>query len=520
MTTDLTRDLDELGAEGLARVYQLEPVMPDRPPPEEGRAAPRDGGDPSKLRRASKSGDAAEASTPRRPRKRQAPTQRLTAYEADANTAFGREALATGSAADIAARYFGALERVSGVAPVCDLGELWTYRPDSGVWAALDDAAIGRLVRALDGRSVADRPRPLTVGGRLWSDVAIALRQTPDGSAGFFECATAGLGFADGFLVGQRLELVPHAPANRCRHRYDFAYRDAVTAPCERWLRALGEWGLTARQQAWLAEWTGVALLGLATKAGKALMLTGEGRNGKSTCMDVITGLFPPTWRAAVSPHDMSERFRLAALAGARINAVADIPARELLDVAALKGVITGDELLGERKHRDPFLFRARAGHVWSCNELPRIADDTDGAWRRLAALPFGERVAEGVTEPHLAERILADERAGIVAWALRAAEGWLARRHLPDLEGDMVDEWRAGANPVALWRAERTADGGWTASTALYEDFAAWARRRGYATPNIATFGARLGRLVGRAGQKRSNGTRYAVTLSMQGDA
>lgn len=442
----------------------------------------------------------------------------MNAFEEAVMDAAGVDPFARGSATEVAKRLNDAIVRVSGHPLVFDLGSLWRYDPPSGVWLEVDSSSVTRMVGEFDGFEVMEneKAKKLKVGGTLWRDTETKLRAEPDKERGsFFKDSPRGLAFSNGFLQVSKeggARLVPHSAEHRCRHAYPIPWSRA--AECRRWLDALDDWGLPREDQAYLQEWVGTALVGLATKGGRLLILMGGGANGKSTCMSVIQGLFPDHWRSAIGPQTIGEKFGAAALVGARLNCVADIEHRDLLHPGTLKAVVTGDEIPAERKHRDSFKFVPEAGHLFGLNPpRPAVSDDSDGFWRRMSIIQFNRTFPDGVAVSGLAESILAEELPGLVAWAIEGAlarltRGWTKR------SDDAVAEWRREENPVATWMDERCATTGWTPAHRLYTAFSGWAsERKNGAGIGSKTFSQKLVALLGADKKRRTpNGVEFYI--------
>jgi putative DNA primase/helicase len=59
-------------------------------------------------------------------------------------------------------------------------------------------------------------------------------------------------------------------------------------------------------------------------------------------------------------------------------------------------------------------------------NHLPRIEGTDDGIWRRVLLIPFDVQIPEDERDPHLAERIVADESAGVLNWMISGLADYL----------------------------------------------------------------------------------------------
>jgi P4 family phage/plasmid primase-like protien len=122
----------------------------------------------------------------------------------------------------------------------------------------------------------------------------------------------------------------------------------------------------------------------------KAVMLTGEGENGKSVFLDIGGDLLGEDNIAHVALQDLEEnRFRVAELYGKLANVFADLDARGLQSSSMFKTLVTGDPITAERKHGHPFSFRNYAKLLFSANKLPPSRDRTHAFYRRWLIIPF-----------------------------------------------------------------------------------------------------------------------------------
>jgi hypothetical protein len=104
----------------------------------------------------------------------------------------------------------------------------------------------------------------------------------------------------------------------------------------------------------------------------QAIMLTGEGENGKSVFLDLVGYLLGEDNVSNVALQDLEEnRFRAAELYGKLANVFADLDARGLQTSSMFKTLTTGDPITAERKHAQPFRFRSYAKLLFSANKIP-----------------------------------------------------------------------------------------------------------------------------------------------------
>jgi P4 family phage/plasmid primase-like protien len=159
----------------------------------------------------------------------------------------------------------------------------------------------------------------------------------------------------------------------------------------------------------------------------QAVMLTGEGENGKSVFLDLVGDLLGESNVSNVALQDLEEnRFRAAELYGKLANAFADLDARGLQSSSMFKTLTTGDYVTAERKHAQPFRFRSYAKLLFSANKIPASRDRTHAFYRRWLIIPF-TRTFDGVAGNPTPDRGLRDklkaELPGIFNRALRGLE-------------------------------------------------------------------------------------------------
>jgi putative DNA primase/helicase len=141
-----------------------------------------------------------------------------------------------------------------------------------------------------------------------------------------------------------------------------------------------------------LYEVIGYTLLAGEYPLNKAIMLVGEGRNGKSTYLELVKRLLGSDNVVSIKLQDLTNdktRFMISYLYGKMCNIFADLPSEALRNTGLFK-VLTGeDTVTADRKFRDPITFRNYAKMLYSCNELPKVYDMTTAFWRRWLVVEF-----------------------------------------------------------------------------------------------------------------------------------
>lgn len=143
----------------------------------------------------------------------------------------------------------------------------------------------------------------------------------------------------------------------------------------------------------------------------KAFLLLGEGRNGKSTWVNLLLNLVGLNNCCSVALQHLGRRFKKAEMKGKLINFYTDLPEITMAVTDEFKIVTSGDPISIERKYFDPETVRLTAKHIYSANALPKSMDESYGFFSRLIMIDFPNRFVEGVNmDPHLMEKLTTPE--------------------------------------------------------------------------------------------------------------
>jgi len=148
-------------------------------------------------------------------------------------------------------------------------------------------------------------------------------------------------------------------------------------------------------------------------KYEKAFMLVGDGENGKSTYLNLITHFLGEDNVSHVSLQSLTNnRFARSRLIGKLANIFADIPSTKLYSTGDFKTLTGGDRMEGEKKFKDSVPFRNRAKLIFSANELPPVNDRTWAFWRRwiLIEFPYKFDGKERPKDPNILKKLTTRE--------------------------------------------------------------------------------------------------------------
>ena len=258
----------------------------------------------------------------------------------------------------------------------------------------------------------------------------------------------------------------------------------------------------------------------------KAILLIGEGGNGKSTFCRLLRVILGDHNVSSVSLRDLDprvNRFAVAELVNKLAN-IASEPARGLFDPTLFKQITGEDTVLVERKYKDPYTTTIYAKMIFTANELPRVTEDTYAFWRRWIVVEFPNRFQP---DPTFFEKTFTeDEIEGIIIAALYAFRLVMVRGGFTE-QGtkDPREEWLARSDPVYRVVKAMVEEGliefdpsGYVVKKDLYSLYTAYAKKLRDEGENVETvphhvFTQKLEQLFGvRSGQRKVLGKNLKV--------
>jgi putative DNA primase/helicase len=181
-----------------------------------------------------------------------------------------------------------------------------------------------------------------------------------------------------------------------------------------------------------LEQFAGWALSNSALRLEKAAVLVGNGANGKSTFLNMLTELLGAGNVSHVALEDFGQRFRPQQMMGKLANISNDMNRVERFEEGVFKQLVSGDRVQFERKNMDPVTCYCHARLIFATNHLPAINDRTTGTFRRLLVIPFKESFCEAKADKHLDTK-LAQELAGVANRLFRALASLVRDGHFAE---------------------------------------------------------------------------------------
>lgn len=327
-------------------------------------------------------------------------------------------------------------------------GALWVYR--NGCYRPDGQRAVLQRLRelTLDGDAeVFSRNRANEVAAWIEADAPTLWEQPP----------LDVVNVPNGLLEVESGELKPHGPDHLSPVQIPIAY-DPL-AGCPAWDRFVAEvFPDDSGALAWeLLGWLMVPDM----SRKKAVLLLGDGDNGKSVWIDVVTAFLGGVENVSNSTlHELeANRFHAAKLVGKLANCCADLPSAHLAGTSTFLRLVGGDMLPAERKFGQPFDFRPFARLLFSANLPPRSRDSTEAFFKRWLVVPFtvvfgaGGRHARN-REELVAELLAAGELSGALNRALAGLRTLRARGGFEESSSmrEAAAEFRQTTDPLVVW--------------------------------------------------------------------
>lgn len=261
---------------------------------------------------------------------------------------------------------------------------------------------------------------------------------------------------ANGLLRLADRTLLPHSPSHLSSIQLAVKYDPLATCPATDKFDSQ----VFPQDAVILSHEIAAVLIHPALRIQKALLLLGEGGNGKSRKLNQYRAFVGSSNCAAVSLHDLeSNRFASARLFGKLANICPDLPSAHLAGTSKFKAITGGDHLLtAEFKFKTSFEFDCHARLIFSANHPPRSDDASEAFFDRWLVVPFQGRfrgTAAEIPEAELDALLTSpSELSGLLNHALACMDRMrkTARFSEPDSVRQAHSEFYGATDPFAVW--------------------------------------------------------------------
>ena len=129
----------------------------------------------------------------------------------------------------------------------------------------------------------------------------------------------------------------------------------------------------------------------------KSFILLGDGDNGKSVLLLLLNSMLGKGNVSNIALQDLvSNPFAAARLDGKLANIYTDLKSTALKNEEKIKNLSSGEAMHVENKYQQGFDMVTYATLIFSCNQFPKVYDQSDGFFRRWIIIKFNRKFALG----------------------------------------------------------------------------------------------------------------------------
>lgn len=315
--------------------------------------------------------------------------------------------------------------------------------------------------------------------------------QKMDGAkpADFFNDSTRGrVNFQNGVLDVRTGSFVPHSQEFGFRSVLACDYAKDAQAP--RFTRFIDEVTLGRHELGMiLQEFMGYVFANEDCRYQKAIMLVGDGENGKSVLVDVIRKIAGKEGASNIPVTDFNDPQAVKLLEGKMVNLAEENSMDAFRHSGVVKNMIRGGEMRVKVPYEQTYEIQNNTKLIMLVNRMPRLDDHSHGFFRSFIFIPFDAMFSfeAGNRDVNLT-KTLEKEQAGIINWAM---EGYKRLTENGSFSSSKVatallEDYKKEANPFELFfeeMCEITQEEGefLVPSQELWQTFDEWAKISGF---------------------------------------
>ena len=370
-----------------------------------------------------------------------------------------------------------------------DNDELWSYDEETGTWSPNGERALRQAARrALE---------PQFYGGNVLEELKNQVRADPSVEVWgeTFGLEAGKLAVKNGLLDlekahnGDDDSLRDLKPEDYALNRLPVEYNPE--ADTSTWYGFVGDVVETPMIQT-LQEYVGYCLH-RDSLYERALLMVGEGANGKSTFLNTIEAMLGDDNTTSVSPFDFGNKPALARMHGSMANISVELEGGALRgqNLSNFKNLTGHDSIQAKRLYENPFSFKYDGGMLFATNEVPDVpvSDDDTAFWRRWLIVHFDNHFPENSSkrDPTLGDRLTEPENlSAVLNWAI---EGWgrlMENNQFSNAPGSRTtrQQWQSWGDSVDYFLsnvATRDENAPNISTTEAWEVYRQWCQENGY---------------------------------------
>lgn len=280
-------------------------------------------------------------------------------------------------------------------------------------------------------------------------------------------------------------------------YKLDFPYNPEASAP--KFQKYLDRVLPDKSKQLVLAEYMGyVFIKNSVLKLEKALILFGDGQNGKSVFFSVIMKVLGPDNVSSFSLQSLTDikGYHLSMLTGKILNFASEISTK--LDTTRFKQIVSGEPIEARQIYGKPFILTDYARLMFNTNVLPKDIEVNMGFQRRLLLMHFDQTIKDDEKDIDLANTIINYELSGVFNWILEGLKRLLAQGNFSKSIAidNALEDYKLNSDSVYLFLNDanyRPSDDKRIQLKIIYQDYRVYCSDSGYTACSLKTFAERL---------------------------
>lgn len=250
-------------------------------------------------------------------------------------------------------------------------------------------------------------------------------------------------------------------------------------------------------------------------KQEKALVLTGNGANGKSTILHTLEHIVGEENCSALSLKYFNNPQKVSVLANKLVNICGEVSKKTDDFEEEFRAIVTGDKLTISPKYVPDYKIKPFCKLVIAANEFPYIDDKTSAFYRRLLMIALRRQFLEEEQNKDLREQLL-EERPGIFNWSLEGLRRLRERGNfiIDEYMRSEVEAMREMNNPIMQWAKDYVMHfpGEELIKTDAFEEYQRWSEKSGYKPFGLAKFSNEIYQIFSKVtdpGRRATHGDR-----------
>ena len=374
-----------------------------------------------------------------------------------------------------------------------DNSSLWAY--DGGIWKPEGERALRHAARkALT---------PMCYGANVLAELKAQARSDPrvEAEADEFGLDTGTVAVENGLVALGMAANGEGEDARRDLRPDDLALTQLPveydpSAEYDEWASLVEEWAEEGKADA-LQEYVGYCLHIGSLPIHRALLLVGQGANGKGTFLTVVRALLGEENTSSTELQTLAnEKDAVADFYGSLANIDDDLSTRKLGQGKGMfKKLVGGDRVRARRLYEGGFEFNAVGKHLYAANEVPKVdvPDNDEAFWRRWLLVEFPNFYPPDDRDPQLRDQLTKPEAlSGVLNWAIEGWQRLLDQGYFTNEERQAHDKrrrWQSWGDSVDEFISEcvsRDEDAPRMSTSEAHERYVAWCDEQGADTDAV----------------------------------